>query len=131
MLASSARLSSAHIAQELQNLKEYGPCVSNALSGINTVGAKGQPSSVRPLLRLLAQKYSFMDGYTQQDSHEALMLLLDKLDEELAANNKKNGNPKGTELLVPRCACAAITSNCQRDSSSGSSCRGRAAQHKA
>lgn len=95
MLASSALLSSEPITQELQKLKEYGPCVSTLLSGINTLGSKGQPFSVRPLLKLLMRKYSFMDGYTQQDSHEALMLLLDKLDEEIAASNKEKGNPKG------------------------------------
>ena len=109
MLASSALLSSSPIKQELQKLKECGPCVSNALSAINTAGSKGQPSSVRPLLRLLAQKYLFMDGYTQQDSHEALMLLLDMLDEEISASNKANGIPKGTPLAIICCVpCAAI-----------------------
>lgn len=96
MLASSALLSSASVTKELQQLGEYGPCISSALAGINTLGGKGQPFSVRPLLKLLAKKYSFMDGYTQQDSHEALMLLLDMLDEEIAASITEKGGKTGT-----------------------------------
>lgn len=115
MLASSALLSSAPITQELQKLKEYGPCISNALAGINAIGAKGQPFSVRPLLKLLAQKYSFMDGYTQQDSHEALMLLLDMLDQEIVASNKEKGSPKGVPLVCKRILRIDSTSiNCCR-----------------
>jgi hypothetical protein len=98
MLASSALLSSAPVTEELRKLKECGPCVSDALAGINTVGLKGQPFTVRPLLKLLSKNTPCMDGTTQQDSHEALMLLLDMLDEEIQARNKENGCPKGTML---------------------------------
>jgi ubiquitin C-terminal hydrolase len=82
-LASSAHLNSQDTLATLDSLPKVGPALSAVLQGINTFDAQEQPCSPVPLLTQLARKNGMMNGQSQQDSHEALMLLLELVDTEM------------------------------------------------
>ena len=85
LLASSALLNAKDAAAELEDQRAVGPALARALAAVNAFSADERPADARPLLQHVARKRPDMDGRTQQDSHEALMLLLDLLDDEAAA----------------------------------------------
>lgn len=104
LLASSAQLNSKEAVAELESQHAVGPALSRALAAVNAFKADEQPADARPLLQHIARKRPDMDGQTQQDSHEALMLLLGLLDDEATAARRDAGQ-SADEAGMHRPAC--------------------------
>lgn len=109
MLASSALLNSERSLEELRSSQKLGPCLAEMMSSVNTFATDDQPRSAAQLLQHIAQKNPEMNGRVQQDSHEALMLLLDLLQQEMEAKHHPDGKPNpdqtGMFNVSPRTLC--------------------------
>jgi ubiquitin C-terminal hydrolase len=81
-LASSAFLCSSRSISELEELNKVGPSLASVLTGVNEFDSDDRPYNALHLLQHIARKNPIMNGQSQQDSHEALMLLLDLVDSE-------------------------------------------------
>lgn len=81
-LASSALLCSSRSMSELEGLHKVGPSLASALAGVNEFESDDRPYNALHLLQHIARKNPVMNGQSQQDSHEALMLLLGLIESE-------------------------------------------------
>jgi hypothetical protein len=100
LLASSALLNSKRSLEELESNQKLGPCLAEAISSVNRFTMDDQPQSAAPLLQHLAQKNPAMNGHVQQDSHEALMLLLDLVQQEMEAKEQARLDPDQLGMLL-------------------------------
>jgi uncharacterized UBP type Zn finger protein len=94
-VASSTRLTSPDFAERLRALDKVGPALAEVVEGINDLDNQRQSLDPSALITHLAAKNAAMDGRKQQDSHEALMLLLDLLDTEFKALQESSGGSSG------------------------------------
>ena len=94
-LASSAHLNAPEFTSQLEQLPRVGPSLAAVLDGINTFDAEEQPYSAIHLLCHIARKNAALNGQTEQDSHEALMQLLELIDDEMQKRAAKGRKQSG------------------------------------
>ena len=79
MLAASSQLMGADVKHVLMKQNGLPREFMELLQGINSIKTERSSQSAVGLLNTLAKTHAQMDGHSQQDSHEALTLLLDTI----------------------------------------------------
>lgn len=87
MLASSSRIMSPDVKQALLQIDGSPRKLINLLQNINSISTEKISYSSQDLLATLAKTHAHLDGQSQQDSHEALIALLDAVHCDVAVGS--------------------------------------------
>lgn len=79
MLASSSRLMSHNVKSQFLQAQGSAPKLMRLLQSINAITLQKVSHSPEELLSTLAKSHAHLDGHSQQDSHEALLALLNEV----------------------------------------------------
>ena len=93
LLASSAHLNAPATLAAISGAGGTSAALASVLGCINTISPDHAPQQTWQLLQQMSRKCTDMDGRTQQDSHEALMVLFDLLESESKKHAKAQVEP--------------------------------------